>query len=184
MYKENFAEALNRTARLGLRAPPVRMTEKMYLDQETLNKLPHAMYKIMGEISVDDLVAKCLSIHLRIKPVIEEVLACEAFYTIGWVSYEKSSIFKQTEESLSAMLKNGISGPNVSLHAWLTLPSMEILDFSLPTTYAKIYGKKEGIGGAITMHPSKLTGGMMYHPMLVGDEFLLKTGAARIYATF
>lgn len=184
MYKAEFIEALNRTERLGLTKPSITMTTEMFLDQKTLNALPQAIYKKMGDISVDDLAAQCLSIHFKIKPVIEEAIGCKAFYTIGWVSYEKNSIFQQTEESLASMLENGITGSSVSLHAWLTLPSMEILDFSLPTTYAKIHKMKDGIGGAITMHPSKLTGGMMYHPMIIGEEFLLKTGAMRFYTTF
>lgn len=128
-------------------------------------------------------MAQCLSLHIRLKSVVEQILDCDAFYTIGWVSFEKSEMFKQTEESLSEMLKRGIVGPDVNLHAWLTLPSMEILDFSLPTTYAKVNDIEEGKGSAITMHPSDLTGGMMYQPMLVGDEFLLRSGAMRFFVT-
>jgi len=184
VYKSNFLNALERTTRFGLSTPSVELCDTRFLTQDTLRKLPLAIRDVMGELDETDIVAQCLSLHLKMKPVIQQILSCEVFYTVGWVSLQDSNMFKQTEESLFDMLKNGIPGPDVNIHAWLTLPSMEILDFSLPTTYAKVNGIKEGIGGAITMHPSDLTGGMMYQPMLVGEEFLLKTGALKLFATF
>lgn len=184
MYESNFLDAFERTTRLGLSTPNVELSDARFLTQEALSRLPFAIRDIMGELNEDDVVAQCLSLHMRLKPVIEQILDCDAFYTIGWVSFENSEMFKQTEESLSEMLKRGITGPDVNIHAWLTLPSMEILDFSLPTTYAKVNGIEEGKGSAITMHPSDLTGGMMYQPMLVGEEFLSRSGAMRFFATY
>jgi hypothetical protein len=183
MYKSNFLTALERTTRLGLTTPSIELSDARFLTQKKLSELPFAIRDVLGELDENDVVAQCLSLHMKMKPVIEQFLGCAAFYTIGWVQLEDSSMFKQTEDSLSEMLKNGIPGPDVNIHAWLTLPSMEILDFTLPTTYAKVNNIKAGIGGAIAMHPSALTGGMMYHPMLVGEEFLLKTGALRFFTT-
>ncbi|MCH8497826.1 MAG: hypothetical protein LAT63_05085 [Marinobacter sp.] len=184
MYESKFLDALERTTRFGLSTPNVELSDARFLTEEALSRLPIAICDIMGELNEEDVVAQCLSLHMRLKPVIEQILDCSAFYTIGWVSFENSEMFKQTEESMSEMLKKGITGSDVNIHAWLTLPSLEILDFSLPTTYAKANGIEEGIGGAITMHPSDLTGGMVYQPMLVGEEFLSKSGAMRFFATY
>lgn len=184
MYESNFLDALERTRRFGLSAPSIELSDTRFLTQEALNRLPIAIRDIMGELSEEDVVAQCLSLHMRLKPVIEKILGCDAYYTIGWVSLEKSEMFKQTEESLSEMLKRGITGPSINIHAWLTLPSLEILDFSLPTTYAKVHGLEDGKGAVVSKHPSELTGGMMYQPMLVGEEFLSKSGAMRFFATY
>ena len=183
VYESKFLEALERTKRFGLSTPNVELSDARFLTQEALSRLPFAIRDIIGELNEDDVVAQCLSLHMRLKPVIEQILGCNAFYTIGWISFKNSEMFKQTEESLFEMLESGIAGPNVNLHAWLTLPSMELLDFSLPTTYAKVNNIEEGKGGVIAMHPSDLTGGMMYQPMLVGEEFLSKSGAMRFFAT-
>lgn len=184
VYESNFLEALERTTRFGLSTPSVELSDARFLTQEALSRLPFAIRDIMGELDEDDVVAQCLSLHMRLKPVIEQILGCNAFYTIGWVSFKDSEIFKQTEESLSEMLESGITGPDVNIHAWLTLPSMEVLDFSLPTTYAKVNGIEEGKGGVIAMYASDLADGMMYQPMLVGEEFLAKSGAMRFFATY
>ena len=81
-------------------------------------------------------------------------------------------MFYQSEASLKKLLTEGINGNTINLHTWLTLPSMEILDFTLPTTLGKISGNKEMYGKTIIKHPSKLTNNMEYHPLLVGEEFL------------
>jgi hypothetical protein len=78
---------------------------------------------------------------------------------------------------LRNLLKSGIENYSLSLHAWLTLPSMEIIDFSLPTSYAVVNGYRAERGGVIANHADKLSGGMQYHPMLIGEEFLIKIGA-------
>ena len=85
-------------------------------------------------------------------------------------------MFHQSEEDLERLLQNGISGNSLSIHAWLTLPTMEILDFSLPTSFAIMHGNEEEIGGLIARHADSLTGGLKYHPMLVGEDFLRKSG--------
>lgn len=183
MYEQEFVEALDRTVKFGLKAPEVKTSTSMFLTQEALSKLPQAIYDEIGELNEEEVVAQCLSLHKKMLPVIEKIFKTKAYFTIGWISLPERTMYHQTEDSLREMLRNGIKGPSVSLHAWITLPSMEILDFSLPTSYARINGIKEGLYGAVTLHPSQLTGGMMYKPMLVGDDFLLKIGALKFILT-
>ena len=79
------------------------------------------------------------------------------------------------------MLKTGVEG-EVNLHAWLTLPSMEVLDFSLPTSYAKVNNRPEDIGSAIAEHANKLSAnGMTYKPLIVGEDFLVKSKILRLF---
>ena len=85
------------------------------------------------------------------------------------------NLFKIEENEIKNLLVNKVQKP-LNIHAWLTLPSMEIIDFSLPTTYCIVNKIEEGMGAAITKHYSELTLGMTYEPMLVGDEFLRKSG--------
>jgi hypothetical protein len=142
-----------------------------------MQNFPHLLRNTVGEIGVEEVVAQCLSIHYRLAYAVEGLLDTPCYFTIGYVETSKRLMFHQTEEDLQRILANGISGPNLNIHAWLTLPTMEIMDFSLPTSYAILNETEEGIGGLIATHADSLTGGLKYHPMLVGDDFLRKVGA-------
>lgn len=67
----------------------------------------------------------------------------------------------------------------LKIHAWLTLPTMEIIDLSFPTTYAIKANQPDIIGLSITKHPKDLNHGMEYIPVLVGDDYLWQIGAIR-----
>lgn len=54
---------------------------------------------------------------------------------------------------------------------------MEIVDVSLPTSYAVLNNIKEGIGSIIASHADELKGGMKYRPMIIGSDYLRKIGA-------
>lgn len=183
MYQKEFLEAAERASSFGLPVPPFVPKETQYLTKTDLERLRNAIKEEMGVLGEEEVFAQCLSLHMRIKPLVEDIFDCPVLYTIGWVNFENQSLFKQTEQSLKVMLETGIPGPEVSLHAWLTLPSMEILDFSLGTTISKVYGLESCKGAVLTMHPSLLTDGLMYRPMLVGEEFLIRTGAMKLLVT-
>jgi len=181
LYKTEFIEAVKRASRLGLTAPDVGTCEdSSFLQKTNPIELAAVIKKELGLLTEKEVVGQCLSLHFRLKQVFTDFFDCPVFYTIGYVEFKNSAMFKQSEESLSQMLKTGVNG-EVSLHAWLTLPSMEILDFSLPTSYAKINNIPEGGGSAIANHADKLSAnGMTYKPLIVGEDFLLKSKILRL----
>ena len=75
------------------------------------------------------------------------------------------------------IIKSGISKPQLNIHAWLTLPTCEILDFTLPTTYAVINKTKEGYGEVLAGHADHLLENVRYRPMLLGEDYLRRIGA-------
>ncbi|MBQ4852772.1 hypothetical protein [Pseudoalteromonas sp. MMG012] len=182
MYKDDFIEAVKRTSNLGLSSPDVGACDSSsFLQKTNPTELAKVIQKEIGLLSEKEIVGQCLSLHYRLKRVFTEFFDCPVFYTIGYVEFEKSTMFKQTEESLAEMLKTGVEG-EVSLHAWLTLPSMEVLDFSLPTSFAKVNNIPEGIGSAIADQADKLSSnGMTYKPLIVGEDFLLKSKIVRLF---
>lgn len=80
-----------------------------------------------------------------------------------------------SEEELRDVLQNGLKKFSLNMHSWLTLPSMEILDFTILTTIAHVKQLGQGYFGVISRHPNDLIG-MSYHPMLLGDDFLRRIG--------
>lgn len=177
MYKSEFQSAVLRTKKFNLRCPDVEYAGGALLTPEKMKKFPHLLVKTVGEIGVEEVVAQCLSIHSRLAYAVEVLLDTPCYFTIGYVETSERLMFYQSEEELQKILVNGTSGPYLNMHAWLTLPTMEIIDFSLPTSYAIINETEEGIGGLIAAHADSLIGGLKYHPTLVGDDFLRKAGA-------
>lgn len=177
MYAEEFIAAAERTKRLGLNCPDFAVTDNRFLSEEKMNKFPFALRDAVGEIGVEGVVAQCLSIHHRLVEPVSAILEAPVYYTIGYVETSEGSLFEQNEESLKTMLESGLQSLELNIHAWLTLPSMEVLDISLPTSFAVIKKMKEGRGGVIASKADELKHGMRYHPLLIGDDFLRRTGA-------
>ncbi len=176
MYKLEFEEAAQRTLKFNLNCPEIEYLPGKFITRESMEKLPYAIRDAVGEIGVEEIVAQCLSIHHRLSNVIADIFSTKCYFTIGYVETPERLMFHQSENSLKDILTKGINGSSLDIHAWLTLPTMEIMDFSLPTSYAIINDMKEGVGGLIANHADALTGGMKYHPMLIGDDFLRKIG--------
>jgi len=177
MYLNEFAVAADRTKRLGLNCPNIEVSNERFLSEEKMDQFPSALRDAVGEIGVEEVIAQCLSIHHRLLNPVSAILGVPAYYTIGFVETSAGLLFEQDEENLRTILESGFPSLKLKIHAWLSLPSMEILDFSLPTSYAVVNNTEEGIGGLILAHADELKHGMKYHPMLIGDDFLRKTGA-------
>ncbi|KZY66774.1 MULTISPECIES: hypothetical protein [unclassified Oleiphilus] len=176
MYKSEFEKAVLRTKEFNLICPEIIFSEGVLLTHEKMQKFPYVLRDTVGEIGVEEVVAQCLSIHYRLADVIAELFDTACYFTIGYVETVERLMFHQSEQDLKTVLQSGVNGSSLNIHAWLTLPTMEIMDFSLPTSYAILNKKEEGIGGLIATHADTLTGGMKYHPMLVGEDFLRKSG--------
>lgn len=177
MYLDEFTAAAERTKRLNLNCPSIDVSNVRLLSEEKMSQFPFDLRDSVGEIRVEEVVAQCLSIHYRLLKPVSDIFGAPAYFTIGYVETSERLFFEQDEESLRRMLEFDIPSLKLKIHAWLTLPSMEILDFSFLTSYAVIAENKELIGGLIAVHADELKHGMRYHPMLIGDDFLRRTGA-------
>lgn len=176
MYIENFKKAINRSAQLGLTVPDIEFQSKRFLNPEILQKLPQILHNELGTISVHDLHKNCLGIHYRIKPILERLFNVELYLTLGNAKIYDEYLFKIEPNEVTNLINNNIRSP-LNIHGWLTLPSMEILDFTLPTTFCVVKKLTEGLGSVVVKHYSELTGGMEYEPMYIGEDFLKKIGA-------
>lgn len=175
MYLKNFNKAIERNLNLGLLTPKISFHENRYLNSDLLNKLPLILYKELGAINPLELHKNCMGIHYRLKPIFEKLFNTELYLTLGNAKVYDQYLFKIEESEIKSLLINKVQKP-LNIHAWLTLPSMEIIDLSLATTYSIVNRTEEGLGAAITKHYSELTLGLAYEPMLIGDDFLRKTG--------
>lgn len=67
----------------------------------------------------------------------------------------------------------GQSGQGLNVHAWLTLPSGEILDFTLLSTLAAALPNQWGQwkGHVLGGYPAEVLNGHRYVPMVLGDLY-------------
>lgn len=175
-YKDRFEDAYTRTRRFGLNPPHIKYSADTFLTKEFMADIPHLLFQEYGAINPDKIFANCMGFHYMLKPLFEYQLSSDVYFTLGYVTVEEDKFFYINDAMIAELLKEGIKS-TLSIHAWLTLPTMEILDFTLPTTYAQAKNIQEGMGGVISKKADDLSGNMIYHPMLIGDHFLRKIGA-------
>lgn len=179
-YFQATKTAWKRSKDLKLVTQKPGYTSKRYLTDENMPKLVEKVYEEFGVLGPKDVVQQCFGLHLMLRDLVSELFECESYYTLGSVELEsgKPLVFHQSEDDIRGLLDNGLSGCDLNLHAWLTLPSMEILDFSLPTSLNVILGWNDiEPGSVVSGHADELEGDLRYHPMLIGEDFLRKIGA-------
>lgn len=178
-YMEEWEAAIERTKRYDLTVPSHEIEpQAKYLTKDVHERFPYVVRDAFGDLGYDDVVAQCMSIHYRLMPVLERLLGCPVLFTIGWVDDGTTKgMFRFDEEFIQEKLERPklTPGGQANLHAWLTLPSMEVIDVALVTTIVVLKKLKEGHGGVLA-GPADEFKGFAYKPMLVGTDFLKKTG--------
>ena len=133
------------------------------------------MLLLLGE----SLAYKCIDAAYKTLPDIEKLVP--GYITIGFVDQyiNNRCIFEYgrfTDENIKSWLVQP-PGRTFSSHVWLTLPSLEIIDFTLLSTLAVIKKAPDKLGEMILAHPVDLIHGLAYHPMIVSEDFCFHIGA-------
>ncbi len=180
-YLTELFDAIQRTRRLGVTPPfPLLFTNSVLMTQAKLEEVVRTADKQLGLLRIKDIQGQCMSLHLRLLPILEEVFCCPIFYTIGYVETANGVYLAHTEKYLAELLEIGEVAHPIDIHAWLTLPSGEIFDASLLTTIAAMTDDLPiPLGGVIAGDANVLRSrGLHYHPTIVGTDFLFKAGIA------
>ena len=80
-----------------------------------------------------------------------------------------------TESELKTICERGVDGTTVNIHAWLTLPSMEVIDLTYWTTFSYATNNSERLGELVIQSDDEELG-VVYHPLLIGEDWLYKSG--------
>jgi len=176
-YQRELIEAAERTARFGLKVPEIVTTRQRFLTPENDAKIRRAFAEDpeLRSLEAEDVSAQCLLIHNGLVNRFAMIFGVPVLFTLGYVRTGDCTLYFQDEASLAAMLRNGIDPGEVDLHAWITLPSMELIDMTLCTTWGLVHNEPDAIGRTMFRHADELNG-MSYHPLLVGNSFLRQTG--------
>lgn len=175
-YKSQFEEAYKRTLNFDLHPPTVRYSNDIFLGDYFLCEAPNLLKKWFGNIASADLVANCMGFNLNIQRLLEDYLSSDVYYTIGYILLGKKPYFYIDDNIIRSMLENRFNFKPLNIHVWLTLPTMEIIDFTFASTFANANNNPICDGGIIAEKADNLKGDISYHPVLIGDELLRKHG--------
>ncbi len=125
-----------------------------------------------------DRVKKCIPAHAWGMAGIKKLLGVNVYFTLGSVQHIRTGdpFYPISQKTLTNMLREKRPHPEVDLHAWLTLETSEIIDFTLSSTLVA-----KGKPYALDL-PEVIKGdgdnayGFCYTPVAVGRDWLTKTG--------
>lgn len=124
------------------------------------------------------LAGQCLRVHSILAPDVAAIVWVTPMLTIGNVCLGGDlKAYHMTQADVVRWVENGPDDPYAAnFHAWLTLPSMEIIDFTLSATISYIERHKTDNHiefGVIAKHYTELCG-LDYEPIAVGGSGLLE----------
>lgn len=186
MYLNEFIEASQFAQSIGLPGANIELPKDgvRYLSDS-------AFFPILGRsLKIDDaydLVVKCNVVSQVVSEVIRETIGCNAYLTIGDVSFSGKPYFNVDQAYIKRLIQSGkrsLEAQKYHHHAWITLDSMEIIDFTINTSMALLSKdlssemRNKMLGAVFSGHGDELRHGVRYHPVLVGDEFYTEYDAA------
>lgn len=171
-YRERFQHALERTSRLGLTAPAISFETGLQLSRpESLYCLKRLLQNALGDVAPERIAGQCAPLSDALCQPIESILGRRAYFTLGWYRDGPREVFRMSERDIQTWLLGNTSG-RANFHAWITLSTMEIIDYTLLTTIGVVTGNNALLGEMVVGHPDTLK--FEYHPMLVGNDVLYR----------
>jgi hypothetical protein len=181
MYFNDFERANNFTKSLGLEGTVLDLpTSRRYLQE------PGFVDSIAALLDIDqpeELMAKCNIVSQVVCEAISINMTQKAYLTIVDVDFSDKAFFDVDEnyfKTLASRGEKGLQAQEYRHHAWVTLDSMEVIDFTLNTSMAMLSKdldlntRRQMLGGIMTGHADHLKGGVRYRPVLIGEAFYLK----------
>jgi len=174
MYKHEFKSAMERTLQFGLSLPVVEFEKSTVLTPDNWKKMNHIVEEYFSNLNVMDVATHCLPVHLDVMSLFHEHnIPC--VFTLGYVFHEGKKRHFMTESELKTICERGVDGTTVNIHAWLTLPSMEVIDLTYWTTFSYATNNSERLGELVIQSDDEELE-VVYHPLLIGEDWLYKSG--------
>lgn len=177
-YALDFQAAKIFSTDIGLYVPDwLESTDLIFENQTKHAELHRIMMSLLGDPPVlARLATQCLPVHAALIQTVANIVGVMPALTIGCVtSADGDRWFSVTEPEIRRWCATGIENPlSLKLHAWLTLPTMEIVDFTFLPTFAITQAQPGSSAkvvefGVIAKHADALTG-MTYTPVAVGND--------------
>ncbi|MGO1069701.1 hypothetical protein [Lysobacter sp. CA199] len=180
-YEAGFVAAQARSILWGLRPPSMQPLPVRYASPSAIAAVRWQLHRAIGHLSEDIVTTQRFGITAAVRTLLEAELKVPLAYTLGHVRQNGQRLCHTPIEGLEQMLRTGIaSGARVSLHAWLTLPSHEVIDVSFWALFPDLSCAEEREMRSLFMHPDQMPG-RSYCPQWVGDGFVRRIGVLKEY---
>lgn len=177
-YEAEFTSAVKRSRKWKLEVPDITMSKTPFLIGDKADAALKVIQSIASNYTPEEVSQQCFGYMYFAQGALEDALQTKLYFTLGYVDYEKRPLFYTSEKGLKSKLGNPMSGVGaINLHAWLTTPNMEIIDLTFATTYGVVNNIPSVIGRCSFQHYSEFNENMIYHPQLVGEDYLKQIGA-------
>jgi hypothetical protein len=176
-YVQEFEAAWERTGRLGLSLPSVRLAVRK--DCADMAKTMPVLLDYFARHDPAELIGQTAAIYFALVPLLVRETGIPFQLTIGWMIHDGKTIFQHDEETYRRFLREKLtawSREGLPFHLWLTSPAYEVLDvtFAMNLGWVKTQEQREHL--VIYQSAHTVPGKDVYHPMLIGPEFFNQTG--------
>ncbi|MHB8390050.1 MAG: hypothetical protein ACYDBH_10765 [Acidobacteriaceae bacterium] len=155
-YDSEFLEAIDFSMQRSLKLPEwvPKLREKLRSGGEApapiigasqADRIANAIYQFTGDPPrLDALAGQCLGVHWSFQKCIGNIVGVDPVLTVGGVEQDDGhSPFKFSREQFDDWSNNGVQQLfNLKIHAWLTLPSLEIIDMTFVASLFAAKGAK------------------------------------------
>ena len=191
LYKQELAKAVHNTATENYLVPSelnLFGKHEPYRNNETYQALCEFFFNLYGEpdntIDLTKVTGQCINLHIEISKVIKQKLEINSILTIGYVNIAGQDFYKFEKFDSNLFRVQADKKEVVDIHAWLTLPSYEIIDLTFLAHISYVSStpeKKEQLKKATSfpyyfgspdfLYSDEL---VIYHPKYVGEDILRK----------
>ena len=172
-YIDRFSKALEKTSEIFGESDNVEINiNSRYISLPPLMELFQKVYASAKSRGIP-LAGNCTTIHWNCVDELSRALGCKAYFTVGYVIDAGCEYFKFTYDDVNSWLKDGLKSKKLMLHAWLTLDSMEVIDFTFGSTRAGMHPDLGRLDKAlVALAPEEQDEEFHYIPMIIKDDFL------------
>lgn len=180
-YEAAYLAAQARSILWGLRPPLIDPLPVRYASPSSIAAVRWQLHRSIGHLSEDIVTTQRFGITAAVRTLLEAQLKLPLAYTLGHIRQNGQRLCYTTVEGLEQMLLTGIApDARVSLHAWLTLPSHEVIDVSFWALFPDLSCVEEREMRSLFMHPDQMPE-RSYCPQWVGDGFVRRIGVLKEY---
>lgn len=178
-YALEFSQAWDRTLRFGLKLSPLRLLVRK--DCIDVKKATAVIIEYFDQHAPEELMGQIMASYNVLQGRLMRELGVPLYFTIGWFDLDGQATLRHGDERIQEYLDEKLAAwqrNSVAFHFWLTSPALEVID----ATFALNLGRAQTAAecGQLVVYQSSHSplGPRVYHPTLVGDDFLVRTGAA------
>ena len=185
-YRKEFLKALDYSEQKGFAVPmwcqlrpPLEIIP--CLNPTTRTVLDNLFDKLMKESGPPLFIGQCMNVSRIVFEWIKRLMGSESAITLGWVEDRENKLFRFTSDDLDRWIGEGISDPlKMNIHVWITLPGLEIVDFSLPVSINHFDSSYPSIPIIDRWEKSRYR----YHPIAVCNDFPRWLGLKEFHHSF